>query len=144
MKERLNLVAACGIDCGICELYLSRDNQEIKNHLISVGIPEKILPCDGCNNIDGKCPILPTKCATYECAKEKGVTFCSECEEFPCMYFAPTLDKANTPHNVKVFNLCTIKKEGVENFVQKSSKIKQLYYKGKMVIGKGPELEKAD
>ena len=42
MKDRLNLVAPCGIDCGICELYLSRDNQQIREALISKGILENV------------------------------------------------------------------------------------------------------
>jgi len=44
------------------------------------------------------------------------------------------------PHNTKVFNLCTIKRAGVENFVKISSEIKEKYYKGKMEIGKGPQI----
>ena len=41
---------------------------------------------------------------------------------------------------MKTFNLCTIKRAGVESFVQESLLIKRTYYEGKMEIGKGPKL----
>lgn len=140
MKEREKLVAPCGIDCGTCEFYLSKHNEQILECLVSKGIPKNILPCDGCRNIDGKCPIMPTDCATFSCTKSKGVDFCSDCKDFPCNMLAPAADRANTlPHNLKVFNLCTIKRDGLESFIGQSGKIKLLYFKGRMVIGKGPE-----
>lgn len=142
MNEREKLVAPCGIDCGTCEFYLSKHNEQILEYLISKGIPKNILPCNGCRNIDGKCPIMPAKCDTYSCAKSKGVDFCSDCSHFPCNMLAPSADRANIlPHNLKVFNLCTIKKDGLESFLNQSGKIKLTYFKGKMVIGKGPILE---
>ena len=141
METRLKLVAPCGIDCGICELYLSRNNQQLMDFLVSTGIPKEVLPCDGCNNTEGKCPILHNKCATFQCVKEKGISYCSECNDFPCMKLAPTLDRADVlPHNIKLYNLCTIKKYGVEEFTKKSLDIKQSYFKGKMVIGEGPKV----
>jgi len=140
MDNRVKLVAPCGIDCGICELYMSRENQQLMDYLISTGIPKEVLPCDGCNNVEGKCPIINGKCATFECASEKNIPYCSECDDFPCMKLAPAADRADVlPHNIKVYNLCTIKKDGVEEFTKKSLEIKKAYYKGKIEIGKGPK-----
>ena len=39
MENRINLVAPCGIDCGICELYMSRNNPQLMDYLVSKGIP---------------------------------------------------------------------------------------------------------
>ena len=140
MENRIKLVAPCGLDCGICELYMSRKNQKLMDFLVSTGIPKEVLPCDGCNSIEGKCPVIHGKCATFECITEKGISYCSECNDFPCMKLAPTADRSDVlPHNMKVYNLCTIKKDGVEEFIRKSLKIKQLYFKGKMEIGEGPK-----
>jgi len=52
-------------------------------------------------------------------------------------YFADILS-----HNTKLFNLCMIKKRGVEDFIKKSLKIKQTYHKGKTEVGKGSNLNK--
>lgn len=142
MESRIKLVAPCGIDCGICELYLSRDNQQIMDYLISKGVPEDVLPCDGCRNIKGKCPVIKGDCLTYKCADEKDVLYCSECSDFPCMKLAPAADRADAlPHNVKLFNLCIIDKHGVDELLKKSLNIKQVYFKGKMKIGEGPKLD---
>ncbi|PKP39297.1 MAG: hypothetical protein CVT98_02335 [Bacteroidetes bacterium HGW-Bacteroidetes-15] len=142
MNEREKLVAPCGIDCGTCEFYLSKHNEQILEYLVSKGIPKNILPCKGCRNIDGKCPIMTANCDTYTCTKSKGVDFCSNCSDFPCSMLAPAADRANTlPHNLKIYNLCTIKRDGLESFLSQSGKIKLTYFKGKMVIGKGPIIE---
>ncbi len=141
MNEQEKLVAPCGLDCGNCEFYLSKNNKDILDYLVSKGIPKDILPCNGCRNIEGKCPIVQSDCATYNCTKSKDVEFCFDCNEFPCSMLNPTADRANVlPHNLKIFNLCTIKRVGLNDFIAQSGKIKLSYYKGKMVIGKGPVL----
>ncbi len=140
-QERLNLVAPCGIDCGICELYTCKDNAQLYNALLARGIPKEKIPCPGCRNVHGNCPVIPETCATYLCAGDMKVQFCHECDEFPCNKLQPSADRADVlPHNMKVFNLCIIKREGVEKFVQESTAIKQKYYKGKMAIGSGPQI----
>lgn len=58
-NERVNLVAPCGIDCGICELYLCKDHKDLYNHLLSKGFPATKIPCKGCRNIEGYCPVIP-------------------------------------------------------------------------------------
>ena len=140
--ERLNLVAPCGIDCGICELYTCRADARLFSALTARGIPVEKIPCDGCRPIEGKCPIIKEDCETFKCVMEKKVEFCFECSEFPCVKLHPSSKRAEVlPHNMKVFNLCTIKRDGVEAFVEKSSGIKKRYYAGIMEIGKGPQIE---
>lgn len=140
--ERIRLVAPCGIDCGTCELYRCKDNQQLLYYLISKGIPKEKLPCAGCRDIEGDCPVIGCQCATYACVSEKDVDFCFDCGEFPCSKLNPSADRADVlPHNLKVFNLCTIKRDGVEGFIEKSGEIKKRYYKGKMEIGNGPQLK---
>jgi Protein of unknown function (DUF3795) len=139
--ERLLLVAPCGIDCGICELNMCKDDPRLMAHLVSRGIPGEKLPCAGCRSVRGNCPVIGSTCETYLCVGRKGVEFCHECSDFPCSKLEPAADRASVlPHNMKTFNLCTIKRRGVEGFVQESLLIKQKYYEGKMEIGKGPAL----
>ncbi|UCF32988.1 MAG: DUF3795 domain-containing protein [Phycisphaerales bacterium] len=142
METRAQLLAPCGLDCGVCELYLSRDDKQLMSALISKGISEEVLPCEGCRAIEGKCPVLGGTCATYKCANTKGVVFCSECSGFPCMKLAPAADRADVlPHNIKLYNLCVVQKHGVEALIKKSSEIKQTYYRGRMLVGEGPKVE---
>jgi len=141
-KERINLVAPCGIDCALCELYICKDNQGLMDYLIKNGIPQEKLPCSGCRSLKGHCPVLPLQCSTYLCNNEKKADYCFNCKEFPCSKLHPAADRADIlPHNMKVFNLCTINREGIEDFIRLSPGIKKKYYKGKMAIGDGPQTE---
>lgn len=139
-NERINLVAPCGIDCGICELNMCKDNPQLLIYLVSKGIPKEKLPCKGCRAIKGDCPVISAKCETYICITQKKFDFCFECDDFPCSKLNPSADRAEIlPHNLKVFNLCTIKRIGVESFIGESSEIKRKYFNSKMEIGKGPQ-----
>ena len=139
---RTTLVAPCGIDCGVCELNMCKDNPPLREALIAKGIPREILPCSGCRMIQGACPVIPGTCETFKCVGEHHVEFCYECGQFPCVKLQPSADRANIlPHNMKVFNLCTMRSIGVEQFVRLSPEIKQRYYAGTMEIGNGPQLK---
>lgn len=139
--ERIALVAPCGIDCGTCELNLCKNNEQLFGYLVSKGIPREKLPCLGCRQIKGSCPVIGGQCASYACVTEKDVEFCFLCDNFPCSKLHPSADRADVlPHNLKVFNLCTIQRDGVEGFIEVSTDIKKRYYKGKMAIGKGPQI----
>ncbi len=52
----------------------------------------------------------------------------------------PTLKGAQFPHNIKVYNLCRIKKVGIERWVQESDEIREKYFEGNFEVGKGPVL----
>jgi hypothetical protein len=139
--ERIHLVAPCGIDCGACELYLCKDNQQLFAYLVSKGISQEKLPCVGCRDLKGNCPVIGSQCASYACVTKKNVDFCFQCSDFPCSKLHPSADRADVlPHNLKVFNLCTIQRDGVEGFLERSPEIKRTYYKGKMEIGNGPQI----
>lgn len=141
INERLSMVAPCGIDCGICELYLCKDDQNLYNYLLQLGIPEEKLPCPGCRAIEGNCPVKPTVCDTWTCVKENELEFCSACTDFPCNRLQPCADRADVlPHNLKVFNLCLINQIGLKAFTERSAEIKLKYYKGKIAVGNGPQL----
>src|SRR5208282_2659227 len=94
-SERLRLVAACGIDCGNCSLNLCRSDPALLERLAARGIPRERLPCAGCRNVAGDCPVISARCETYECVIQKGVDFCSECADFPCSKLCPSSQRAD-------------------------------------------------
>ena len=65
-------------------------------------------------------------------ARKKGITYCWECGEFPCDHLHPYADQAAIrQHNTKLFNLCLIKRMGVERWAEeKVLKVKQTYFHG--------------
>lgn len=138
--DRLDLVAPCGIDCGVCELHLCAELPQLFARLVAGGIPRDRLPCPGCRPVEGDCPVIEETCETYRCVTDRGVEFCFECAQFPCGHLHPSAQRADVlPHNMKVFNLCTIRRDGVAAFVEASPSIKRRYYQGRMEIGKGPQ-----
>ena len=110
-----HLTAPCGLPCFECYLYLANDNEEMRAMVSEkLGIPEEKAACKGCRNENGRCAHLPVNCRVYPCAEKKGIQFCSDCSDFPCDYLHPYADNAKMWHNTKVFNLCLIKKMGLE------------------------------
>ena len=134
------MTAPCGLDCFNCRFYLAKTTpeamEEVKQISEKYNMPVNIMLCDGCRNHDGKIPLQKKafgpdhECAAYECAKEKGVTFCSDCNSFPCDNLHPYADMASeVPHNMKVFNLCLIQRMGVDEWAQtKAAEVRQTYF----------------
>jgi hypothetical protein len=138
-EERRIMVAPCGIDCANCNLVLCKDDQSMFDALVKRGFAKEKLPCPGCRNAEGHCPVIGEQCETYTCARDKNLEYCFECQDFPCIKLNPSADRAEIlPHNTKVFSLCVIKNRGVDRFIEESATIEKHYFKGKMEIGKGP------
>lgn len=135
------LTAPCGIDCFNCEVFKDNVTPKLQERLAPVfrKKPEEIT-CEGCRT--SGCLLIPFECPTRECVDKKGHEFCSECDEFPCNRLHPCADKAGSlPHNLKLFNLCRIKTKGIEKWAQEAKGIRERYFKGEMIIGKGPQLQ---
>jgi hypothetical protein len=140
MIDKKALTAPCGLDCFNCEMYESNLTGELMELIhTKLGVPKEQIPCKGCRLQDGKHFHLPQGCATLDCVKAKGVELCSDCTDFPCTFLAPTADQASRyPHNMKLFNLCRIKKVGLDRWIEEEAgQIRKKYFKGKFVVGKG-------
>ena len=129
------LTAPCGLDCFNCPMYAARDSEKLRKVIASnLNIPADKAFCDGCRAQDGTIKVLGMKepCSVYKCISGKGLDFCCECSDFPCDNLHPYADKADmVPHNTKVFNLCLIKKMGLEKWAKEKAKsVKETYYKG--------------
>jgi len=128
------MTAPCGMGCFNCKMLQAKDDLDLRK-----GAAEKFnLEFDkaycagGCRETEGKCPFIGSDkvCALYKCSKEKNVTFCYECSDFPCDRLHPHSDRAlEVIHNTKIFNLCLIKKMGLEKWAtQKSAKVLDEYF----------------
>jgi hypothetical protein len=141
--NKSNLTAPCGLDCFNCPYYQDNITEEIqRNVAVRTGLVEDEVPCKGCLEQKGHCPWF-SSCATYDCIMGKGLRFCFECNEFPCLKLQPAADGAEQfPHNMKVYNLCRIKLIGVDKWAEEESfQIRKRYFKGKFKVGLGPVLE---
>jgi hypothetical protein len=128
------LTAPCGLPCFECVVYLAKDSPALREMLLKKSsVPADRVPCPGCRDVEGKCPIVPGTCPIYSCSKERGLKFCCDCADFPCDHLHPYADRADAlPHNTKVFNLCLIRKMGVEKWAREKAKsVKDIYFQGK-------------
>ncbi|MCF8075098.1 MAG: DUF3795 domain-containing protein [Desulfotignum sp.] len=140
--EKKGLTAPCGLDCFNCDLYVENLTDKLSGLIQEkLSIPEHEIACRGCRQQDGKHFHLgPEGCSTLDCVKRKGVDFCFNCDDFPCLYLAPTADgAARYPHNMKMYNLCRIKQFGFEKWFKESDMIRKKYFTGKFVVGRGQE-----
>ena len=96
-KDREPLIAACGLDCGTCEIRLLPEDEQAADSAVAwyrgqgwlkeaEGVAEAIarkMYCRGCHgdrsiHWSADCWIL------HCCVDDKGLQHCSECPEFPC------------------------------------------------------------
>jgi hypothetical protein len=142
MDKKL-LTSPCGLACFNCATYEGNITEEWKKEVSEIfKIPVEETSCKGCRDEKGNCKFtINNECATWNCVQEKGVNFCYECEEFPCKLLAPSKKGADFLHNMKVYNLCRMKLNGIDNWIEEAGEIRNRYYEGEFLIGKGPILE---
>lgn len=85
MEVRKELLAPCGLYCGVCAIMMAHrdDNQKFKERLAPLyGVPPEGIRCKGClsNEVFAYC----TKCPIKSCTRQKGYEGCHQCNEFPC------------------------------------------------------------
>lgn len=134
------MTAPCGLDCFNCAVYLANSNEQLREAVAErLKLPKEAAVCQGCRHEAGIIAAIGRSkpCYVYQCTQEKGLQFCSECADFPCDYLHPYADQASQkPHNTKVFNLCLIKKMGLEKWAQEKAKdVKATYFAGKLKLG---------
>ena len=130
-----HMTAPCGLDCFNCPMYLAIENEELRTRVSeNMSIPFEKAVCQGCRDENGTIGFLDMTepCNVYKCITAKGISFCSDCSDFPCDHLHPYADQASEkPHNTKVFNLCLIKKMGVESWAEnKARSVKRTYFRG--------------
>lgn len=107
------LIAPCGMNCGVCANYLA-----MQNDLKKEGFHKSY--CIGCRPRGKNCTYMSTKCDLLG----KGlINFCYECEDFPCRRLK-ALDKRYRTfyHMSMIENLVFIKGHGIATFLEKETK----------------------
>jgi len=105
------LIAPCGMNCGVCLHYLRKENE-----------------CPGCFT-GRKVNDRPMKCGRRLCKERKG-DFCFECHKFPCDSIKRLDQRYRTKYNMsEIDNLEFIKNKGMKEFI-KSQKQKYQCDKG--------------
>lgn len=82
-------VAACGLDCGVCE--------------------HRTVRCDGCRAVEGKPfwseELSLARCEIFACTRERGRESCKDCDKVPCSIWQrtrePDVDDAAFAQQIK-------------------------------------------
>lgn len=76
----------CGHRCDLCIHYSQMDEEQrtaITEHLNNMwGVNDWSMRCGGCNS--ETCYCNDDECDQKKCAKEKGISACMDCKEYPC------------------------------------------------------------
>ena len=141
-SESIELATPCGLYCGACTVFKARgDTARTEKIAQAMGIPVEQVNCRGCRAEKGLIKFMGEPCPTYECLAQKGLQFCYECEDFPCLKLAPCADKAQSlPHNTKIYNLVLLQKLGFQKWLPIAQQTWRRYFTGKKEHG-GAELK---
>jgi len=95
------MVAPCGMNCTYCYVH-----------------HKKKKPCMGCREESDNKPISCRKCKIKACVISKNLSFCNDCDVFPCILIK-RLDKSYQKKYQEslIKNLKTIKERGMESFL---------------------------
>lgn len=133
------MTSPCGMDCFNCPAYLANEAPQLRTAIAEkLGLSHGDARCEGCRNARGTIAFLgdTEPCDVFRCTGEQRLAFCYQCEDFPCDNLHPYADQASArPHNTKVFNLCLIKKMGLEAWAEtKAAAVKHTYFNGKLKV----------
>jgi hypothetical protein len=102
---KAELIAPCGMNCGICLAYLRKDRK-----------------CPGCHGDDTNKSITRVSCIIRNCGNIKSSKsgFCYECTEYPCKRLKQLDNRYRTKYSMSMIeNLESIKRIGLSTFVEK-------------------------
>lgn len=135
-----HLTAPCGIDCFNCEVFEPNLTDERRDRLAArLTLSPLEVACRGCR--EQGCTLFKD-CPTRACILERGLSFCSQCDDFPCARLQPSRAGADVyPHNLKVYNLCRIQAVGLQRWADEEAlAIRRRYFEGTFKPGHGPTL----
>jgi hypothetical protein len=119
-----SMTSPCGLPCFHCPAHLASKSEEMRARVAeALGIPPEKAACGGCRAQGGRIPLLRPEetCKIFTCNAKRGIDFCHECGDFPCERLQPYADEAHYPHNTKMYQLCMMKKLGLERWAAEAA-----------------------
>ncbi|MBN1369722.1 MAG: DUF3795 domain-containing protein [Dehalococcoidaceae bacterium] len=107
------LIAPCGMNCGLCANYLA-----MQNGLKKKGFHKDY--CAGCRPRGENCTYMDKQCSLLGNGL---INFCCDCADFPCRRLK-SLDKRYRTfyHMSNIENLKFIKENGIESLLEREAK----------------------
>lgn len=111
------MAAVCGLYCEACSWFISttEDPERLKRLAARLNWSVQESECYGCRS--GKRLPYCEKCTMSACAAERGIDFCSDCEEYPCNDLKQF--QSAMPHRIELWvNLERIKTVGYKQWLK--------------------------
>ena len=103
-----DLIAPCGMNCGVCSSYLAWSHSVPKQK-------GKTSHCTGCRARDKKCAFIKRECPTL---LNQRIEFCFECCGFPCHRLQRLDERYRKNYRMSMIeNLEEIRRGGIEAFL---------------------------
>lgn len=120
MEKAFETAAICGLFCESCRYYIAtQENKGLPELAQKAGQPAEEMRCNGCRS-----DTVTYYCRTCDmklCALEKGISFCSECGEYPCGILREF--QAERPHRIELYeSLDYVKEKGFPAWREKMIK----------------------
>ena len=126
------IVGICGLYCGSCPSYLAykkNDVELLEKMSRERGFSIEELRCEGCLSDKVSANCRGCRAGFRECAEEKQVSWCFQCDDFPCQRvkdFTKVHIVNGIPHHEHIIeDLEYMKTHGVEPWVEKQEKAAQ-------------------
>ncbi len=111
------VAAVCGLYCEACTLFIAtkEDPERLKSLAARFQLPEEVMRCHGCRATRSG-PYCQT-CKMFSCATERGIEFCSDCEDYPCKDLKQF--QSERPHRIELWDdLERIKEIGYKRWLE--------------------------
>ncbi|UCB49792.1 MAG: DUF3795 domain-containing protein [Deltaproteobacteria bacterium] len=123
-QDESKRVGICGIYCGTCPRYLAnrlKDTEEMEKIHKETGVPSDQIRCDGClsDTVFPTCEVC--KHGFRQCAAEKKISWCFQCDAFPCQRLRDFRDihivNGISHHEHVIEDLEYMREKGLEQWV---------------------------
>ena len=122
------VISICGLNCAKCDIYeASHGNEELRDEIVKWFERERNeelrsdqVSCEGCRDLLST--HWSSECRIMLCAKDRGILYCFQCRDFPCLILDEFSSDGVSHHKRTVENLKRIKEIGIEAWIEEQKR----------------------
>lgn len=123
------LAATCGLYCGACPVHVYRERNDYDalrmlavrySRLRGLELTPDDLVCDGC--LSSRVAVTCRQCKIRSCAETRGITYCSQCLDFPCETIVNFNNDGRLHHSEVLDNIRRQKEVGINTWLDQQDK----------------------